>query len=293
MSPAGGRPAVTLTLDLEDHRSDPQRQPRRYPEMTARLLAWCEAEGIRMTVFCVGALAREAPDLVQRIAAAGHEIGCHSAHHLPLDAERPGRFRRETGAAKAWLEDLAGAPVRGYRAPVFSLGRAALWAADALAELGFDYSSSVLPAANPLHGLAGAPGTPFRWPSGLLELPVPVAGLGRLSLPFLGGIYLRYLPGALVIRLARRHPGLLWSYVHPYDFDPQEPLFRVRGASWPTSLALWLNRRRGFARLEALLGAAGACAAAPPLGERLPDPATLPAWPPAAGRDDKAPADPL
>lgn len=272
---------VTLTLDLEDHRAD-RSAAARWPQMTRQLLAFCATHGVRMSVFLVGEIAVQAPALVRELAAAGHEIAYHSEHHVPLDREDPARFRRETIAARARLEDLSGQPLRGYRAPVFSLGAGSLWAVETLADLGFTWSSSVLPAANPLHGLAGAPATPFRWPSGIIELPVPVAGAGRMSLPYLGGIYLRYLPAPLVVRQARRAGAdrLLWSYVHPYDFDTDEPFARMRGAGWLVSALLWLRRGGSFRRLQKLFGPGGPFVAAPPLGERLPEAASLPVWQP-------------
>src|SRR2546425_1005005 len=75
---------------------------------------------------------------------------------------------------------------------------------DFLAELGFSYSSSVLPASNPLYGFPAAPAGPFLWPNGLIELPAPVARWGPLAVPILGGIYLRYAPSLLLDTFLRR-----------------------------------------------------------------------------------------
>jgi SAM-dependent methyltransferase len=162
------------------------------------------------------------------------------------------------------LEDLAGAPVTGFRAPTFSLTAATTWATDVLAEEGFTYSSSVLPSANPLHGFPGAPADPFLWPSGLAELPVPVAGVGPLALPYLGGTYLRLLPRALTAALHRRSGRRVpWTYVHPYDADDGERFWVVPEAGWLSPL-LWLGRRGVLAKLDVLLEGAG-----PPLRDRL------------------------
>src|SRR5262249_30199545 len=150
--------------------------------------------------------------------------------HVPLPRLEPATFRAETARGRALLEDLTGAPVTGFRAPTFSLVPETRWAVDELTEMGFAYSSSVLPARSPLHAWPGQPRHPFRWPGGLVELPCPVAVVGPLANPYLGGVYFRVLPWTAVrLGLARSHPDeVLWLYCHPYDFDPDEP-FIPRG----------------------------------------------------------------
>jgi hypothetical protein len=80
-------------------------------------------------------------------------------------------------------------------------------------------------------------------------------------------VYLRALPGP-ASTVARRSVGraqLLWIYCHPYDFDPDEEFWVVPDAGRLGSRLLWYNRRRTFAKVEAMLrGRAGA-----PLAERL------------------------
>jgi hypothetical protein len=145
---------------------------------------------------------------------------------------------------------------------------------DVIAAAGFAYSSSVLPARSPLFGDPTLPTAPFRWPNGLVELPCPVVRLGPVGLPYLGGVYLRALPGALSAAARRRlaRDQLLWTYCHPYDFDPDEPYWVVPEAGRLGSRLLWYNRRRTFTKIDALLRDG----AAPPLAERV---ATLGALP--------------
>ena len=146
-----------------------------------------------------------------------------------------------------------------------------------LVELGFVYSSSVLPAASPLYGWPGLPRTPFRWASGLVELPCPVVRVARFEVPFLGGAYLRVLPRAVLRYGLRRAPAdaVLWSYCHPWEFDPDESFYVFDDGGWVASRIGWLNRKRMMARVERLLaGPVG-----PTLGEhavRLAADASLP-----------------
>ncbi len=246
-------PSLTFTLDLEDHRPD-ETLPKRYPEITEKILVFLEERHIKATIFTVGTLAEKDPDLVKKIHRAGHEIAHHSYDHTTLDRQTPETFREETKRTKHTLEDLIGEQIHGYRAPVFSLTRKTLWAVDILKELGFSYSSSVLPVANLLHGLSGAPSSPFRWSNGLLEIPAPLARIGALSMPYLGGFYLRYLPFSFVQNQIRKAPenDTLWIYCHPYDFDPTEKNWKIKGASIPVSLLLWMNRRNTFKKISKL-----------------------------------------
>ena len=247
------RKTITFTLDLEDHRPD-DSLPRRYPEMMETILAFLEERNIKATVFTVGSLAKKDPETIRKVCAAGHEIAHHSYDHVTLDKQNPAVFREDTRKAKEIIEDTTGEAVSGYRAPVFSLTRRTLWAVDILKELGFTYSSSILPAASPLYGISGAPRTPFRWTNGLLEIPAPVSRLGPVLLPYLGGFYFRYLPMAMIKRQIEKSADntSLWTYWHPYDFDPAEKNWRIKGASVPVSLLLWFNRKNTLKKLGRL-----------------------------------------
>ena len=257
---------VTFTFDLEEHRDD--GRGGRYAENTERLLAFFAVHDIRATVFVVGELALAEPHLLRRIDAAGHELALHSWSHTPLTVDEPARFGARLERCRKFVEDLTAKPVQGFRAPIFSLTPASRWVLDILTEQGFTYSSSVLPGHHPLFGYAGAPRRPFRWPCGLLELPAPAVDCWGIAIPFLGGIYLRYLPRTLVAYWLRRLPPttLPWSYVHPYDVDSRESYYRFPGTSSWMSVALWRRRRTTCARLAALLTAAGN-RSAPPLAE--------------------------
>jgi polysaccharide deacetylase family protein (PEP-CTERM system associated) len=257
---------VTFTLDLEDHRPSADA-PERYPALTREVLDFLDARRVRGTFFVVGETADAHPELVREVAARGHEVGLHGWRHQPLTELTPDEFRVDVARGKALLESLTDAPVRGFRAPTFSLVPESRWAVDVLADTGFTYSSSILPARSPLFGDPSLPAAPFRWPNGLVELPCPVVRAGGVGLPYLGGVYLRAIPGP-ASTVARRSVGrhqLLWIYCHPYDFDPDEEFWVVPDAGRMGSRLLWYNRRRTFAKIERVLrGRAG-----PPLAERL------------------------
>jgi peptidoglycan/xylan/chitin deacetylase (PgdA/CDA1 family) len=207
----------------------------------------------------VGEIAKSHASLVRRVAEGGHEIGLHGLRHVPLGEVGPARLRDELQEGLQLLQDAAQVSVHGFRAPIFSLTPTTEWAVEQIAGAGFAYSSSVLPAANPLHGWPGAPRRPCRWEGGLIELPCPVAGAGRLSIPFLGGIYLRYVPLPMARRFLRDlgDSAVPWSYSHPYDIDQDEPFFVMPHAGWLTSRILHTRRGATLKRLERLIAAAG------------------------------------
>lgn len=273
--------AITFTLDLEDHR--PAGAPagtERYPELTRRVLDFLDARGVRGTFFVVGEVAAAQPELVRDVAARGHEIGLHSWRHVPLTELEPAELRDEVHRGKQLLEGLTGREVTGFRAPIFSIVPESRWAIDVLTEAGFSYSSSVLPARSPLFGDPSVPVSPFCWPGGLVELPCPVARVGSYGLPYMGGVYLRALPrpASAALRRVFERDRLLWIYCHPYDFDADEPFWVVPEAGALASRLLWYNRRRTFAKVDALLrDHAGA-----PLAERVAALHALPVFEPTA-----------
>ena len=243
---------IAFTLDLEDHRPDESVEPR-FAAVTDELLRDLDEWGVTGTVFVVGEVARDDPDLVARVAARGHEIGLHGADHTPLPKVGPDIFRTVTAEAADRLAQLVQAEVQGFRAPIFSLVPESAWAPEILSELGFKYSSSVLPARNPLFGWPQAPRTPFRWPSGLIEIPSPVFGFGPFTLPLLGGTYLRVAPRAIIGWAAKRAPEHAWLYAHPYDFDPDEPRWVVPEVGRLGSRVLWWGRSAMKTRVRQLV----------------------------------------
>ncbi|HEU0117257.1 MAG TPA: polysaccharide deacetylase family protein [Alphaproteobacteria bacterium] len=252
---------ITFTVDLEDPTGQYGANGR-YVLMTRRILDMCDELGRKATFFTIGRIAGSAPDLIKDISARGHEVAYHSRNHISLTEDDPHSFRKETAEDKEKFEQLTGKPVAGFRAPRFSLTPKSRWAIDVLGELGFKYSSSIMPTQVSRFGFPEASRLPFKWPNDLIELPLPVGGPNKL--PYLGGIYLYAMPFAVTRMMVKRADPkeVLWTYTHPYDFDRDEKFQRMPDDALWVSVVLWLARRVAENKIRKVLslGPAGTMA---------------------------------
>jgi polysaccharide deacetylase family protein (PEP-CTERM system associated) len=197
---------------------------------TDRMLELLAERGIRCTCFVLGWVADKCPQLVRRIAEAGHEIACHGYGHDLIYSLSPDQFRADLRRSRALLEDLGGQRVRGYRAPSFSITD---WAITILLEEGFEYDSSAFPTvAHDRYGrLSGLDGSAVvELQPGFREVCVSCLPLGARGLPWGGGGYFRLIPYPVFRRGVRRilrsgRPYVF--YIHPWEIDAGQP--RVDG----------------------------------------------------------------
>lgn len=202
---------------------------RRVEANTDRVLALFEDASVRATFFTLGWVAERHPGLVRRIVAAGHELASHGFGHELVHAIGAEKFRADVTRAKAVLEDVSGAAVRGYRAPTFSIApRLAPWAHAVLADTGHLYSSSIFHVRHDLYGVPDAPRVPYRPdPSGVLELPMTTVRLGSRNLPCAGGGWFRMFPyglfraGLTRVNAQEKLRGMF--YFHPWEIDAAQP----------------------------------------------------------------------
>jgi polysaccharide deacetylase family protein (PEP-CTERM system associated) len=258
--------ANAMTIDVEDYfqveafastidRKDWERLPARVARNTERLLDILAEAETEATFFVLGWVARRHPALVKRIAAAGHELASHGSDHVRVNNQSPEGFRADVRQSKRILEDLAGVPVLGYRAPTFSIGRDSSWAHAILREEGFQYSSSVYPRKHDLYGTAGAPRRVFAPLPGLTEVPLTAVRVLGIDVPASGGGFFRLFPYCLTRRLlayanrTNRSPAVF--YIHPWEIDPGQP--RQRQAPLLSRFRHYLNLGRTEARFRRLL----------------------------------------
>jgi polysaccharide deacetylase family protein (PEP-CTERM system associated) len=224
---------------------------------TMRMLEILEASKVRATFFVLGWVAERIPKLVRTIAEAGHEVACHGHVHQLVYSLQPNEFRADVSRAKHYLEDLLGMPVRGYRAPSFSITD---WAIPILQELGFAYDSSFVPTiAHDLYGkLSGVDSDrPIALLSqGFHEVCISCLRIGKRGIPWGGGGYFRLVPYPLWIRGVRavlRAGRPYVFYIHPWEIDPGQP--RVSGVKPIQAFRHRVNLAHCEQRFTALAGA--------------------------------------
>nr|WP_232196968.1 XrtA system polysaccharide deacetylase [Thioalkalivibrio sp. ALJ24] len=256
-----------LTVDVEDYFQVAALAPQiprdtwdsrecRIERNLDRILALFDRFGVSATFFTLGWIAERYPHAVRRIVEAGHELASHGYGHQRVTELDAKAFRADVERARSLLEDLSGQPIRGYRAPSFSIGRSNLWALEILAETGHQYSSSIYPIRHDHYGMHEAPREPhYPLEGGILELPPATLRLRGRNLPAAGGGYFRLLPYAMSRRALRRieqvdrMPAVF--YFHPWEIDPDQP--RVPGISAKSRFRHYVNLHRMESRLERLL----------------------------------------
>jgi polysaccharide deacetylase family protein (PEP-CTERM system associated) len=240
-----------LTVDVEEafHRNDFRLSPQqreflggRVVEQTQRLVTMLRGAGQGGTFFVLGEVAEQYPGLVQRLAKDGFELGLHGYHHHLVYEQGKEAFRRETLAAKVMLEKTGERKIVGFRAPSWSITQKSLWALRILADMGFQYDSSILPATSYLEGMRHSnPLIHRRAEASIIEVPPSVVSIGRFRLPFSGGLYLRTLPYWFVRFCIKRlnNRGLpAVIYLHPWELDTDLPRLPL---GWKGRYALYHN----------------------------------------------------
>lgn len=198
--------------------------PSILPEATENILTFLAARQTRATFFILGYCARRYPELVEKIAQAGHEIAYHTDNHQLLYDHEPADFQRDLEAGQRLLAEICDRPLKGFRAPQWSLNHKTPWAIDLLIKNGFRYDSSHAPM--PLIGDPGFPEVAHRLAGDtihgtLWEFPPMVLNLAGLKVPAAGGWGLRTWPIGLIIRKAmalNRLGSPATFFLHPVDF---------------------------------------------------------------------------
>ena len=166
-------------------------------------------------------------------------------------------FKRDLEANLDALIKCGASSVKGFRAPTFSLTEITNWVYPILRDFGFVYSSSVLPANNPLYGWPDFGNEPRMVLDGLLEVPITVYDSPFPRVPVAGGSYFRVIPFWLSFgHIKRMSSGLpTTTYFHPFDVDEQQESFCFPEFNG-NPFYQWLmgyNRDKTIPRLEKLI----------------------------------------
>lgn len=218
-----------LTFDIEEwflstsnKRNPPSTWPRfenRVERNTDAILEILGSKNVQATFFILGWIAEQYPDLINRIASAGHEIGYHTYFHQRLSEFTKDEFKADLIKGTDLLEQLIGKKVTAFRAPFFAMENSSSWVYETLAEHGILVSSSV--KSGIVFGdirFANKPEVLKKYGDGFVEFPLTRVNAVGSKVQFTGGGYFRILPPMLLKRLFRNQTYIM-TYFHPRDFD--------------------------------------------------------------------------
>ena len=256
-----------FTVDVEDYfqvyafegvvdRSQWDHFSTRVVRNTEVILELLDRHSVSGTFFTLGWVAKKHPELVRRIADAGHEIASHGWWHRKVTSLTRDEFREDCYSSRAILEQVSGQAVQGYRAPSFSIIPGLEWAFDVLLETGYRYDSSLFPIRRMNYGYPKTPPIPHLIPreaGDLIEFPLAMTRIGKRQIPAAGGGYFRQFPYVVTRRGFRQYTQANISgvfYIHPWEVDPEQPRLPV---SWLTQVRHYRNLHRTLPRLDRLL----------------------------------------
>lgn len=225
---------------------------------TPRLLALMAEKGVTGTFFFVGETARRYPEIVREVAAAGHEVGCHSLYHETVGTPLfdipgvtpllPHEVEPRIALGTQYVEEALGEKIYSFRSPRLFGGTAVV---NALEQLGY-----LADASYPMYfyGERLAPYHPDRqdWTregdSRVLEIP-NFADMGMVSHDPYGrdrdqwplfrtesaAALITHVDSFLAFTRARQVPPVLCFYFHPWEFWPlpHGPIHYGEGAVIP------------------------------------------------------------
>ena len=245
----------------------------KYAEFDAyldKILSLLKTSEKKATFFCVGKMAKEFPEVIRRIAAEGHEIGCHSNIHTWLNKMTQEQMRQDTREAVDSIEQCIGQKVLSYRAPAFSIGENNKWALEILAENGIERDSSIFPASRDFGGFPdfGCNEPVLVTYNGIKmkEFPISITKIMGKDFAYCGGGYFRFFPLWFVKKEMRKAPFSI-CYFHIGDLLPEsngmmsreeyEKYFKEKGTlvnRYKRHIKSNLGKKGAWGKLEKLEG---------------------------------------
>jgi len=261
------RPHI-LTVALEDYfqvgafnrfvqKNQWYRFETRLEKNTERTLELLKRTNAKASFFVLGWVAQKFPELIRKVAEAGHEVAIKGYYHRGIREMTPEEFEADCLRAKEAVESATGRAVVGYRLADGWLGPEDLWALDSLAKLGFAYDSSLAPMRG---AFADQPYRRFLHPHlwekhKLWEVPISTDKILGIQMPVAGGNYLRQMPRWLTRRAVNNwaaiHESPIVAYFHVWELDPEQPRLSIGG--WMTRVRHYRNLDKMEARLTELL----------------------------------------
>lgn len=220
-----------------------------------RIFNILESTNTKATFFCLGWVANTYPEVIKEIVSRGYEVGTHTNMHQLVYEQKPHEFEKDLESSIKKIEDICGQKVKYFRAPGFSITKNEKWAFEILVKYGIEIDCSIFPTFR-AHG--GFPSYNQSIPSiikyngiVLKELPMNYKKIAGRPIIYSGGGYFRLFPYS-IIKKWTKNSNYVMSYLHPRDFDPNQPKIKelsqfrkfksyVGLKSSSKKLELWLN----------------------------------------------------
>lgn len=263
-----------LTFDIEEwylnyQKSGPQKKYTEYDRYLDAILGKLDERQVKATFFCVGEMGRLFPEVIRKIQAQDHEIGCHSNIHTWLNKMTEAECREDTHRAVDSLEQCIGEKVKSYRAPAFSIGENNKWAFEILAENGIERDASIFPAARDFGGFPnfGQKNPCIVEHNGIRmkEFPICTTKVCGKDMAYSGGGYFRFFPLSFV-RKEMKKSEYAMCYFHIGDLVPEsvgvmskeayEAYFKEKGslkARYMRYLKSNLGKKNAFGKMMKLI----------------------------------------
>ncbi len=181
----------------------------------------------------LGWIAEKYPELVRKVADAGHEIASRGHLHQPLLKLSAEARREDLRRSREVLEDTISRPVVGFRLSDGWLRKKDLSFLNELQEAGYLYDSSLMPRRRDfsqqpwrrqIHEHACSNGS-------ILEIPPSTIPFAGGWLPIAGGNYLRQLPESFmhsaIEKWQQTEASPFVMYFQVWELDEQQPRLSV------------------------------------------------------------------
>jgi len=194
-----------------------------------RIFHILEQNNQKATFFCLGWIAEKYPGIIKEIDNRGYEIGSHTHTHQLVFEQNKKEFKNDVERSIKTIEDTIGKKVTIFRAPGFSITENNIWAFEILTELGIEIDCSIFPAHRahggfPTYGKAQVSIININGFK-IKEFPISTYPFLAKHLIFSGGGYFRLAPYPIIKNLTKKSDYLM-SYLHPRDFDFEQPMIK-------------------------------------------------------------------
>lgn len=216
-----------LTIDFEDFKHDLKRflsfkdtsgSPEGLLKATKRLDKILEKtnSGRQLTYFITGQVARDYPEIVEKISSNKNEIACHGNYHDMIYNLSQKEFSKSLDLATKYLNEASGQDIIGFRAPSFSINKSCNWAYEEIAKR-FKYDSSYLNDTKLENPILNFKEKKYQ----MLSLPIysPMTYFKR-RIRVIGGTFLKILPLSNIFSYMDEALTMGYMpviYIHPYE----------------------------------------------------------------------------